>query len=413
MGVAVAAQYSITKTFNDPLQRVTTSLVASTSKDERKEAISAVAILALLLGLLQVAMFGIPTEAVIRGMGVAADSAMFGPAVAYLRVRALGAPLGSLVLTLNGVCRGLGTARPPLYASLLATVVNIALDPLLIFGLGWGCAGAAVATVAAQLCGLMVLAFHLRAASRRGELSGTNTQAGLRWSVFARVVKSFGSTAMVMIARNWGKVFCFTFMAREAAKLGPIAAAAHALTFQIGFATSQVAESLATSCQVMLAQVLRKDGDADRAFHPLSVPKAGMRIVRRGLQSGFAMSIALGATTYFAQGGLLGAMTSDAPVRALASAVMPLVLICQMVKAMAYPVNGALMGALDWVYSAAALWVAGAGGVGIFALVRHLTGAVSLNKIWIGLTTFFGIQLILGIARIRSGTGPWRSMKTA
>ena len=33
-------------------------------------------------------------------------------------------------------------------ASALATAVNVLLDPLLIFGLGWGCAGAAVATAA-------------------------------------------------------------------------------------------------------------------------------------------------------------------------------------------------------------------------------------------------------------------------
>ena len=31
-------------------------------------------------------------------------------------------------------------------ASALATAVNVFLDPLLIFALGWGCAGAAVAT---------------------------------------------------------------------------------------------------------------------------------------------------------------------------------------------------------------------------------------------------------------------------
>ena len=31
-------------------------------------------------------------------------------------------------------------------ASALATVINVLLDPLLIFVFGWGCAGAAVAT---------------------------------------------------------------------------------------------------------------------------------------------------------------------------------------------------------------------------------------------------------------------------
>merc|ERR1719221_1606988 len=75
--------------------------------------------------------------------------------------------------------------------------------------------------------------------------------------VFLRVLRNFVVTAGVMIARNWGKVFCFTFLARQAALHGPVVAAAYGLTFQLGFATSQVAESLATSTQVMLAQALQ------------------------------------------------------------------------------------------------------------------------------------------------------------
>jgi len=70
---------------------------------------------------------------------------------------------------------------------------------------------------------------------------------------------------------------------RHAAQQGAIVSAAYSLTFQLGFATSQagsslkpsdrtllilfpkVAESLATSTQVLLAQALRYDG----SFAPL------------------------------------------------------------------------------------------------------------------------------------------------
>jgi len=48
------------------------------------------------------------------------------------------------------VFRGLGDTRTPLAATLGCNAVNLVLNPLLIFGLGWGVAGAAQATVLAE-----------------------------------------------------------------------------------------------------------------------------------------------------------------------------------------------------------------------------------------------------------------------
>merc|ERR1719221_1750980 len=104
--------------------------------------------------------------------------------------------------------------------------------------------------------------------------------------VFLRVLRNFVATAGVMIARNWGKVFCFTFMARQAALQGTTIAAAYGLVFQLGFATSQVAEALATSTQVLLAQALQAiKGTADKfSFAPLAPRKVAIRVIQRGLQ---------------------------------------------------------------------------------------------------------------------------------
>lgn len=412
MGVAVAAQYSLTKLFNDPLLRVTTSLVASAPKDEKGESAIAVMILALILGVAQMVLFGPGAGTAIQGLGISTDAEMYVPAVAYLRVRAFGAPCGSALLALTGVCRGLGDAKSPFYASVLATIVNIVLDPLLIFNLGWGCGGAAAATVIAQACGAILLVFRLSGARGRGEL-GTSS-GGFRWQVLVRVLRNFMVTAGVMIARNWGKVFCFTFMARQAALQGPVVAAAHGLVFQLGFATSQVAESLATSTQVLIAQALRaiKDTSAVYQFAPLPPRTAARWIVRRGLQLGLVMSLALSGLTYLGQGRILGALTSDAAVQAACTAVMPVVLLCQIFKALAYPMNGSLMGALDWSFSAVVLWTAGAAGVGLFSFLASF-GVVDLRTVWFGLTTFFATQVVLGLGRIFSGTGPWRALREA
>ena len=56
-----------------------------------------------------------------------------------------------LMAAVQGVFRGLGDARTPLAATLGCNAFNLALDPLLIFALGWGVAGAAQATVLAEV----------------------------------------------------------------------------------------------------------------------------------------------------------------------------------------------------------------------------------------------------------------------
>lgn len=297
-------------------------------------------------------------------------------------------------------------------ASILATTVNVVLDPLLIFGLGWGCAGAALATVAAQACGLTVLAARFGALWRRGQLGGAGA-GGTRRPVLLRALRSFVLTAGVMIARNWGKVVCFAFLARKAALHGSLVASAYSLTFQLGFATSQVAEALATSTQVMLAQALRK-GEQPRPFAPLTTAQASRRVVLRGLQGGLVVSLVLGLPTLLWQGSLLRVMTSDTLVRATAAGAMLWVLLAQTFKAMAYPMNGALMGALDWNYSAVALWLAGLAGVGTARLLTDFAAngeVAALISFWMGLVSFFGVQLVLGLTRIASGRGPWQVVR--
>lgn len=56
---------------------------------------------------------------------------------------------------LQGVYRGLGDTKMPLWGTIGCNVINVILDPLLIFGLGWGVRGAAIATVVAEVCALL------------------------------------------------------------------------------------------------------------------------------------------------------------------------------------------------------------------------------------------------------------------
>lgn len=68
----------------------------------------------------------------------------------YLRIVALGIPVSFFNSLFTGMFTGAGNSRTPFILNSAGLLANIVLDPILIFGVGWGVAGAAIATVAAQ-----------------------------------------------------------------------------------------------------------------------------------------------------------------------------------------------------------------------------------------------------------------------
>ncbi len=77
----------------------------------------------------------------------------------YLRIILLGAPYMTASLTLNNQLRYQGSAAYSLLGIGAGALLNVALDPLLIFGLDMGITGAALATVISQLVGFGILLF--------------------------------------------------------------------------------------------------------------------------------------------------------------------------------------------------------------------------------------------------------------
>ena len=73
-----------------------------------------------------------------------------GISLLYLRIAFCGIPVIAAYNVFSTVLRSLGNSRVPLYAMLIAAAVNVGLDLLFVAVLGWGVAGAAAATVAAQ-----------------------------------------------------------------------------------------------------------------------------------------------------------------------------------------------------------------------------------------------------------------------
>ena len=85
----------------------------------------------------------------------------------YMEIILLGNVVTHMYLGLNAVLRSAGYPKKAMYATIATVVINTILDPLFIYGFGWGIRGAAIATILAQM---ISLAWQLKLFSNKNEL---------------------------------------------------------------------------------------------------------------------------------------------------------------------------------------------------------------------------------------------------
>ena len=107
-------------------------------------------------------------------------------AKAYLRVILLGAPWMTASLVLNNQLRFQGSAAYAMVGIASGAVLNIALDPLLIFVFGMGVSGAAWATIFSQFVSFCLL---LIGCTRGGNLHIHISRVQLKWPYYAMIIR--------------------------------------------------------------------------------------------------------------------------------------------------------------------------------------------------------------------------------
>ncbi|MBC8569233.1 MATE family efflux transporter [Zongyangia hominis] len=83
-------------------------------------------------------------------------------ALRYGRIIVLGLPLAIISTALNAVIRADGSPRYAMTSMIAGAVANTCMDPLFIFGFGWGIEGAALSTVLAQLLSFFISLSYFR-----------------------------------------------------------------------------------------------------------------------------------------------------------------------------------------------------------------------------------------------------------
>lgn len=83
---------------------------------------------------------------------IGASEETFSHASDYYTYLAIGAPVTMLSFIHSNLLRSEGMSKESMIGTVLGALVNIVLDPIFISAIGWGAAGAAIATVIGYLC---------------------------------------------------------------------------------------------------------------------------------------------------------------------------------------------------------------------------------------------------------------------
>jgi putative MATE family efflux protein len=206
------------------LAMATTALVARRTGEKRPDEASKVAFQAILTGVLVSALIAVPgflwSSDLIRLMGGSPE--MQDSLSEYTRIMLGFNGIIIVLFIINSVLRSSGDAAMSLRVLVISNLINIVLDPILIFGLGpipaMGIAGAAWATVIGRGTGILFQLFLLFRGKRRVKLTladirfephtiwqiirislggiGQSLIATTSWIGLVRIIATFGSSVV-------------------------------------------------------------------------------------------------------------------------------------------------------------------------------------------------------------------------
>ncbi|KAG0586183.1 hypothetical protein KC19_2G070900 [Ceratodon purpureus] len=424
VGVSISIFNLVSKMFNLPLLNVTTSFVAEDASDKEivtefslepsppdmegllsmealngneehwkapearpnekpsLPSVSSALVLGTFLGLGEAFILTFLAGPILTLMGVDALSPMRQPAAQYLMVRAIGAPAVVVALAIQGVFRGFKDTKTPLYATMAGNVVNVILDPILIFTLKLGVSGAAIATIISQyiIVGLLlwVLAQKVTLLPPRME--------DLR---LGRFLKSGG----YLLLRTMAILLVMTLATSMAARQGAIQMAGHQICLQVWLAASLLSDSIALAGQAIIATAFAK-------CEYKRVKEASFRILQIGFVFGVFIAVLLGAT----MPAFSRVFSTDVDVLHIIKGLIPFVALTQPINSLAFVFDGLHYGASDFAFAAYSMILIAIPPTAFLLVMPHFWG---LLAVWVGLTLVMVLRMGVGFFRIGTATGPW------
>ncbi|MEJ2287967.1 MAG: MATE family efflux transporter [Deinococcales bacterium] len=328
--------------------------------------------LAVVAGVAALVLLQLAAVPLLRAMG--ADGALLAPALTYLRIRALAGPALLLIEASNGAFRGFLDTRTPLIVTVGLNLVNLVLDPLFIFGFGWGLAGAALATAIAQWLG--AAGFLLALFTRRG--TAIHLPVALPRP---RELVPFLRVGGEMLLRTGSLVGTQALATAVAARVGVAQVAAHQVAAQLWLFLALTIDALAVAGQGLVATY--RGGDR---------PGDARAVSDRLLLLGLAVGVVLGLGFWALGPWLPRLFTSDGTVLATVHRIYPFVVAMQPLNGLVFVWDGIFMGAEAFGFLARAMLVSAAAAVVVLLLVVPM--GWGLTGVWWGLVTLIVVRAL-------------------
>ncbi|CAN5721481.1 MATE family efflux transporter [soil metagenome] len=290
--------------------------------------------------------------------GTVADNALV-----YLRISLVGVPALLVGLAGTGYLRGRQNTITPLVVTGVAVAANLAIELILIYGVGLGIGASALATVVAQVgSAVAYVRWVARDVTALGVAVGPELVAIRRLAVVGRDL--FVRTAALRLA--------LTLATAVAARLGTVDLGAHQIAFEVWSFLALVLDSLAIAGQAMVGRLLGAD-DATAARD------AARRMLTWGVGAGVLFAVTVG----LARPVLPGLFSDDPAVIALCAFVLIFVAVLQPLNAVVFVLDGVLIGAGDMRFLAWAM--AGAAVVFVPAAAAVLALGAGIGWLWASL----------------------------
>jgi len=373
LGVSVAV-FSISFFMFNFLAYGTTPLIAGSLAEGSKADAGRITAGALVLGLgIGIAMTGLLelfADPILRLMGAQAD--LLADATLYLRIRVLGMPAVLVATVAHGVFRGYQDTKTPMYVTGSIAVLNLILDPILIFALDWGLAGAAWATTIAQWLGASIFAllFYIRRDSFALQM---------KWPGLAALRPLLGA-GRALIIRSGSLLAAFTLATAVATRQGDEMVAAHQVAVQLWIFLALVVDALAIAGQALIGLHLVKDPGLARSY--------STRLLTWGVVGGLVLAAVMAAGANF----LPGVFTNDPEVLAQVEGVYIFIVAMQPLNAIVFVWDGIAIGASRFVFLAASTMAAAMATAAVLGVVQLRSWG--LAGVWWALVAMMVVRFV-------------------
>jgi multidrug resistance protein, MATE family len=290
-----------------------------------------------------------------------------------IRVWSMPAALGGYAII--GWYYGLRDVRTPLIVQIVGNVLNIGLDFLFVFGLGWAVAGVATASVIASYAALALGLWHvwrtLRALPGRGHARVLDRE---------RLVRMF-SINTDLVLRTFCVVSVLGLFMAKSAELGDLTLAANQVLHTFLVFTSYGLDGFAHAAEAILGEAV---GRRDRAAFQRS-----MRVVFVWAGGVGVLTLAIYA---IAGHGIIALLTGIPEVRAAAAAYLLWPVVLPVIAVWAYTYDGVYLAATRTTAMRNTVMLSFAVYVTILFTLVPVYGNTAL---WIALATFLGLRGLL------------------